>query len=37
MPDIAGEALPFAEQYHVAIIRAKDLDEAAQKLPLEVT
>lgn len=37
MPEISSDALPFADQYNVAVIQAKDLDEAAQKLPLEVT
>jgi hypothetical protein len=36
MPEISSDALPFAKQYNVAVIQAKDLDEAAQKLPSEV-
>jgi len=36
MPEISSDALPFADQYNVAVIQAKDLDEAAQKLPPEV-
>jgi predicted Mrr-cat superfamily restriction endonuclease len=37
MPEISGDAMPLAKQYNVAVIQAKDLDEAAQKLPSEVT
>ena len=35
MPKISRDALPFADQYNVTVIEAKDLEEAAQKLPLE--
>ncbi|MDH5695053.1 MAG: response regulator [Dehalococcoidia bacterium] len=37
MPEISSDALPFADQYNVIVTQAKDLDEAAQKLPKEVT
>ena len=37
MPQISRDALPFANQYNVTVIQAEDLDEAAQKLALEVT
>lgn len=36
MPQISRHALPFAEQYSVTVIEAKDLDEAAGKLLPEV-
>jgi len=36
MPQISSDALPFADQYNVTVIQAKDMDEAAQKLSVEV-
>ena len=36
MPEISKDALPFASQYNVIVIPARDLEEATEKLPGEL-